>query len=133
MIPGAGYRPTLRMNHETTHRMSDDDARERAEQRTLLMPRREQGAELRAGHQMQEFVVERLLGVGGYSVVYLARDTKLDRKVALKEYLETYDVPFALGQVIRPATFNRIIEKVGDVELPSYRGDIINGRPKIRG
>ena len=43
--------------------------------------------ELRAGHQMQEFVVERLLGVGGYSVVYLARDTKLDRRVALKEYL----------------------------------------------
>ncbi len=67
--------------------MSDDDARERAEQKTLLMPRREQGSELRAGHQMQEFVVERLLGVGGYSVVYLARDTKLDRRVALKEYL----------------------------------------------
>lgn len=66
---------------------SDDDARERAEQKTLLMPRREQGAELRAGHALQEFTVERLLGVGGYSVVYLARDTKLDRRVALKEYL----------------------------------------------
>ncbi len=67
--------------------MADDDPRERAEQRTLLMPRREQGSELRAGHQLQEFVVERLLGVGGYSCVYLARDTKLDRRVALKEYL----------------------------------------------
>ena len=70
-----------------TSRMAEDDPRERAEQRTLLMPRREQGSELRAGHQLQEFVVERLLGVGGYSCVYLARDTRLDRRVALKEYL----------------------------------------------
>jgi hypothetical protein len=67
--------------------MAADDPRERAEQRTLLMPRRDQGSELRAGHQLQEFIVERLLGVGGYSCVYLARDTRLDRKVALKEYL----------------------------------------------
>ena len=66
---------------------SEDDARERAEQRTLLMPRRDQGSELPRGKQLQEFVIERLLGVGGYSVVYLARDTKLDRRVALKEYL----------------------------------------------
>jgi serine/threonine protein kinase len=67
--------------------MAEDDPRLRAEQRTLLMPRREQGSELRAGHQLQEFIVERLLGVGGYSCVYLARDTRLDRRVALKEYL----------------------------------------------
>ncbi len=67
--------------------MAADDPRERAEQRTLLMPRRDQGSELRPGHQLQEFIVERLLGVGGYSCVYLARDTRLDRKVALKEYL----------------------------------------------
>ena len=67
--------------------MAADDPRDRAEQRTLLMPRREQGSELRAGHKLQEFTVERLLGVGGYSCVYLARDTRLDRRVALKEYL----------------------------------------------
>ena len=36
--------------------------------------------------------------------------------VALKDYLATYDVPLALGQVIRPATFNRIIEQVGEAE-----------------
>lgn len=65
----------------------DDDARERAEQRTLLMPRRDQGAELPRGHALQEFVVEQVLGMGGYSVVYLAQDTKLQRKVAVKEYL----------------------------------------------
>lgn len=67
--------------------MADDDPRERAEQRTLLMPRRDQGSELKTGTQLQEFVVEKVLGVGGYSIVYLARDTKLGRKVALKEYL----------------------------------------------
>jgi serine/threonine protein kinase len=57
------------------------------DQRTLLMPRRDSGSELKAGHRLQEFVVERVLGVGGYSVVYMARDTRLDRKVALKEYV----------------------------------------------
>ncbi len=66
---------------------SDDGALERAEQRTLLMPRRDQGAELPRGHVLQEFVVEQVLGMGGYSVVYLAQDTKLQRKVAVKEYL----------------------------------------------
>ncbi len=67
--------------------MATDDPRERAEQRTLLMPRRDAGSELPRGTLLQEFVVERVLGVGGYSVVYLARDTRLDRRVALKEYL----------------------------------------------
>jgi ribonuclease R len=33
---------------------------------------------------------------------------------ALKDYLETFGIPFTLGQVIKPATFNRIIERVGD-------------------
>lgn len=65
----------------------NDDARERAEQKTMLMPRREAGAELPRGTQVEEFVIDRPLGVGGYSIVYLARDTRLDRKVALKEYL----------------------------------------------
>lgn len=64
-----------------------NDPRERAEQKTVLMPRRDQGSELKAGHALQEFVLERLLGVGGYSCVYLARDTRLDRRVAVKEYL----------------------------------------------
>ncbi|MDE2371705.1 MAG: serine/threonine protein kinase [Burkholderiales bacterium] len=64
-----------------------DDPRERAEQRTLLMPRRDTGGALAAGQRLQEYVIERLLGVGGYSIVYLARDTRLDRRVALKEFL----------------------------------------------
>lgn len=66
---------------------AEDDARDRAEQRTLLMPRRDAGSELKPGQALQEFVIEKLLGVGGYSCVYLALDSRLQRRVALKEYL----------------------------------------------
>jgi ribonuclease R len=38
-----------------------------------------------------------------------------EKLVALKDYLETFEVPFALGQVVKPATFNRILERIGDV------------------
>jgi len=62
-------------------------ALERAEQKTLLMPRRERDAHLPAGTLLQEYRLERVLGVGGYSIVYLAHDTRLDRRVAIKEYL----------------------------------------------
>ncbi|MEQ7874909.1 VacB/RNase II family 3'-5' exoribonuclease [Sphingomonas sp. ASV193] len=36
-----------------------------------------------------------------------------EKLVTLKDYLATFDLEFALGQVVRPATFNRIIERVG--------------------
>jgi ribonuclease R len=36
-----------------------------------------------------------------------------EKLVALKDYLATFDLEFALGQVIRSATFNRIIERIG--------------------
>jgi serine/threonine protein kinase len=67
--------------------MSLDDALERAAQRTVLLPRGEAAQGLPAGHRLQEFVVERQLGAGSHSIVYLAHDTRLDRRVALKEYL----------------------------------------------
>ncbi|KRB81267.1 ribonuclease R [Sphingomonas sp. Root710] len=37
-----------------------------------------------------------------------------EKLVALKDYLATFDMEFALGQVVRPATFNHIISKVTD-------------------
>ena len=40
-----------------------------------------------------------------------------EKLVALKDYLETFGVAFALGQVIRPATFNGILAKVGDSDF----------------
>ncbi len=39
-----------------------------------------------------------------------------EKLVALKDYLATFDLEFTLGQVIKPSTFNRIIERVGDGE-----------------
>ncbi|MFD1766218.1 ribonuclease R family protein [Sphingorhabdus buctiana] len=35
-----------------------------------------------------------------------------EKLVALKDYLKTFDIEFALGQVVRPSTFNAIIDKV---------------------
>ncbi len=35
-----------------------------------------------------------------------------EKLVALKDYLETFDIPFALGQVIAPRTFNKILRAV---------------------
>jgi ribonuclease R len=40
-----------------------------------------------------------------------------EKLTALKEYLKTLDIEFALGQVIRPATFNRILDRVGEEEF----------------
>jgi len=39
-----------------------------------------------------------------------------EKLVALKDYLATFGVEFALGQVVTPGTFNRVIERVGDGE-----------------
>jgi ribonuclease R len=39
-----------------------------------------------------------------------------EKLVALKDYLKTFDLDFALGQVITPAVFNRVIERIGDGE-----------------
>jgi ribonuclease R len=40
-----------------------------------------------------------------------------EKLVALKDYLATFGVEFALGQVIRPATFNHVLARVGDAEF----------------
>ena len=39
-----------------------------------------------------------------------------EKLVGLKDYLKTFDIDFALGQMITPAVFNRVIERVGDGE-----------------
>jgi len=40
-----------------------------------------------------------------------------EKLVALKDYLDTFGVAFALGQVIKPATFNHILDRIGDVDF----------------
>jgi len=37
-----------------------------------------------------------------------------EKLTALKDYLETFGVEFALGQVIKPGTFNHILDRVGE-------------------
>lgn len=39
---------------------------------------------------------------------------KREKLVALKEYLKSHDLEFTLGQIVQPAMFNRIIERVDD-------------------
>ncbi len=39
-----------------------------------------------------------------------------DKLVALKDYLATFDIGFALGQVVKPSTFNQLIAKIGEAE-----------------
>jgi ribonuclease R len=39
-----------------------------------------------------------------------------EKLVALKDYLATFDIEFALGQVIKPSTFNRLIDRIGEAE-----------------
>ncbi len=40
-----------------------------------------------------------------------------EKLVALKDYLDTFDVPFALGQVIRPASFNHVLDRIGEADF----------------
>jgi hypothetical protein len=39
------------------------------------------------GTHLHEFVIERVLGSGGFGITYLARDTSLNRPVVIKENL----------------------------------------------
>ncbi|MFL6786770.1 MAG: ribonuclease R [Sphingomicrobium sp.] len=39
-----------------------------------------------------------------------------EKLVAVKDYLSTFGIEFSLGQVIKPGTFNRIIERIGEAD-----------------
>ena len=40
-----------------------------------------------------------------------------EKLVALKDYLDTFGVPFALGQVVKPSTFNHVLARIGDADF----------------
>ncbi|MHB9880294.1 ribonuclease R family protein [Pacificimonas sp. ICDLI1SI03] len=48
-------------------------------------------------------------------VVYRAHETPSAEKIdALREYLKTLDIPFAKGQVVRPAMFAKVLDNIDD-------------------
>ena len=50
-------------------------------------------------------------------VMYRVHESPSSEKLAaLKDYLKTFGIEFTLGQVIKPGTFNRVIERVGDAD-----------------
>jgi len=57
---------------------------------------------LPAGHAVHEYRIEKLLGVGGFGLTYLATDGNLNLKVALKEYLPGELAQRGPGQSIAP-------------------------------
>src|SRR5262245_53487146 len=57
---------------------------------------------LPAGSALQEYRIEKLLGVGGFGLTYLATDSNLHLKVALKEYLPGDLASRGPDQSIRP-------------------------------
>ncbi|MBL8286996.1 MAG: serine/threonine protein kinase [Rubrivivax sp.] len=44
---------------------------------------------LRPGTRLREYRIDKVIGEGGFGIVYLAFDTALERRVAIKEYLPT--------------------------------------------
>src|SRR3954464_119353 len=59
---------------------------------------------LAAGSAVQEYRVEKLLGVGGFGLTYLATDANLNLRVALKEYLPGDIALRGPGQTIGPSS-----------------------------
>jgi serine/threonine protein kinase len=53
-------------------------------------------------HRLHWYVLERVLGQGGFGITYLARDTNLDQKVAIKEYLPVDVATRRADATVRP-------------------------------
>ena len=60
-------------------------------------------------------------------VMYRIHETpSREKMVALKDYLATFDLPLALGQVVRPKTFNHILDLIEDrIERPEIMTQVL--------
>jgi serine/threonine protein kinase len=58
-----------------------------AEPTVVLPPPLKPGHTLPAGTRIHDYRIDRVLGEGGFGIVYLATDVVLERQVAIKEYL----------------------------------------------
>lgn len=69
---------------------------------TRLLLRAEPQSGLPSGTRLREFEVERVVGEGGFSIVYAAVDINLRRRVALKEYMPTSLARRCEDRTVRP-------------------------------
>ena len=81
---------------------------------------------LPAGFALQEYRIEKVLGVGGFGLTYLALDGNLNLKVALKEFLPDDVATRGADHSIRPALAGQRRElRLGQAALPgriAHRG-----------
>jgi serine/threonine protein kinase len=56
---------------------------------------------------LHEYRIEQVLGAGGFGTTYLARDTHLDKQVAIKEYFPSDIAMRATEGTVQPATTER--------------------------
>jgi serine/threonine protein kinase len=66
------------------------------------------GSALPAAYRLDDYVIDRVLGHGGFGITYLARDTKLNAWVAIKEYfpraLAARDASFTISPITEAST-----------------------------
>jgi serine/threonine protein kinase len=60
------------------------------------------------GHALQEYVIEALVGEGGFGIVYRARDTRLGRVVAVKEYMPSALARRSDGATVTPRSESQL-------------------------
>ncbi len=81
-------------------------------------------AQLDAHRLIEDFMIAanvaaaKALEAKKFPVMYRVHEPPAREKlVALKDFLETFEIAFALGQVIKPTTFNRIIAQLGEADF----------------
>ena len=78
---------------------------------------------LPVGYKLDEYLIGRLLGHGGFGLTYLAQDTNLNALVAIKEFLpQEFALRNANSEVIAKSEF----------DAESYRWGLEIGRASCR-
>ena len=71
---------------------------------SATMSQPQPNAALPAGYRLGEYIIESVLGKGGFGITYRARDTKLNSTVAIKEYFPQSIARRGDDSTIRPST-----------------------------
>jgi serine/threonine protein kinase/WD40 repeat protein len=68
------------------------------------------GSALPSAYRLDDYIIDRVLGHGGFGITYLARDTKLNARVAIKEYfpraLAARDASYTITPITEGTTAN---------------------------